>query len=355
VLKGLVARFYIHEIVSPANQYGCSILIAIHKEVNVTRLKLNVALMATALVVTTSSYAAEVTFEETKILLQNEDVKSFQLKDINGDHRLDIIWQTNNGELKYKLQNNQAMMNFKNLPGTKWRLNYDNNDDSKTIEFFAKGGVIENQSNYFWNIVNWEINENIPSNDRKFIVGEVNFTGLIPVDTPNSSIISISNSDFILTSYANRGTANDLASDCAAAGFPAANHKKLRFNLEYTGTYTLDPYASVSVNVTITDVGAGTAARTLVVTINPDALMTVNQLQKFDFRFSPNPAKENINLSAIKNISKVEIYNLLGQKSMRVSVNAVRKTLNISELPTGIYIMQVTIDDVMGSYKIIKR
>jgi len=160
VLKGLVARFYIHEIVSPANQYGCSILIAIHKEVNVTRLKLNVALMATALVVTTSSYAAEVTFEETKILLQNEDVKSFQLKDINGDHRLDIIWQTNNGELKYKLQNNQAMMNFKNLPGTKWRLNYDNNDDSKTIEFFAKGGVIENQSNYFWNIVNWEVNEN---------------------------------------------------------------------------------------------------------------------------------------------------------------------------------------------------
>jgi hypothetical protein len=122
--------------------------------------KLNVVLITTALIVTVNSYAAEIVFEETKTLLQNEDLKSFQLKDINGDHRLDIIWQTNNGELKYKLQNNQAMMNFENLPGTKWRLNYDNNDDSKTIEFFAKGGVIENQSNYFWNIVNWEINEN---------------------------------------------------------------------------------------------------------------------------------------------------------------------------------------------------
>jgi len=203
--------------------------------------------------------------------------------------------------------------------------------------------------------LNWEINENIPNNDRKFVVAEVNFTEKIDVGTANSDFISIpSGTDFILTSFANRGTANNLDADCTAAGFPTGNHKKVRFNLEYTGTYITDPITPVSVDVTVTDILAG-VTKTIVVTITPPAPLSVEDLSIYNFNYFPNPTSDILNLSAAKNINKVEIINLLGQKSKSINVNALRKTINISDLPTGIYIMRVTIDEAIGSYKIIKR
>lgn len=75
-----------------------------------------------AMAIISFTAAAEIEFMETKTLLQGEDVQSFLLKDMNGDHRLDVIWQTTNGELKYKLQDNKAMVTFDNIKGTKWRL-----------------------------------------------------------------------------------------------------------------------------------------------------------------------------------------------------------------------------------------
>jgi len=229
--------------------------------------------------------------------------------------------------------------------GGKNPVSYPTNYGGSTANYAGGSGTL-----------NWEINEGIPSNDRVFVVGEINFSGAIPLATANSSMISIPGGiPFTLTSFANRGTANDLASDCLAAGFPAANNKKLRFNIEYTGTYVNNPVTPVVVDITVTDVGAGTAAQTIRLTITPAAPLAVDNLKKFDFTFAPNPTSDIVNLSAMKNISKVEIFNLLGQKSTSININATRKSVNLSELPTGIYIMQVTIEEAIGSYKIIKR
>lgn len=103
--------------------------------------------------------AADIEFKETQTLLQGEDVQTFLLKDMDGDHRLDVIWQTSNGELKYKLQNNQARVTFDSIKGTKWRLTYDVSGIDKKLDFFNDGGVIEDQSNYQFNITQVTVTE----------------------------------------------------------------------------------------------------------------------------------------------------------------------------------------------------
>ena len=94
---------------------------------------------------------------------------------------------------------------------------------------------------------------------------------------------------------------------------------------------------------------------TFTVVINYDATASVNELEKFNFSFAPNPAKNEINLSAAKKIEKVEIFNLLGKKSLSTKVNSLNSTLDISNFASGIYLMQVTIDNAVNSYKIIKE
>lgn len=108
---------------------------------------------------TCNAAATEINFKETQTLIEGEDVKTFQLKDIDGDHRLDVIWQTGNGELKYRLQDNQAMVTFDTIAGTKWRMTYDQSGDDKKVNFFTDGGVIEDKSNYQFNIVDLTVTE----------------------------------------------------------------------------------------------------------------------------------------------------------------------------------------------------
>lgn len=74
-----------------------------------------------------------------------------------------------------------------------------------------------------------------------------------------------------------------------------------------------------------------------------------------NFNYAPNPTNGIINLSASKSIEKVEFFSILGQKALSAPVNGLRKDVNISNLQTGIYLMKVTIDNAVGTYKIIKK
>ena len=73
------------------------------------------------------------------------------------------------------------------------------------------------------------------------------------------------------------------------------------------------------------------------------------------FSYYPNPSTGTINLSAIYNIEKVTIYNLLGQKVIDKNINATSSILNIASLNTGAYLMQVTSEGKKAIYKILKN
>ena len=82
--------------------------------------------------------------------------------------------------------------------------------------------------------------------------------------------------------------------------------------------------------------------------------LSVNQLEKFNFSISPIPEKDFINVSAAKNIQKVEIFNTLGQKVMTKEINNSTSQINVSDLSNGVYVLKAVIDTIEGSYKFVK-
>ena len=73
------------------------------------------------------------------------------------------------------------------------------------------------------------------------------------------------------------------------------------------------------------------------------------------FSFYPNPISDFLNLSANKNIESVSLFNLLGQKVMRVKVDATTSSINMGRLAAGNYVMHVTAQGQTGTYKITKK
>jgi hypothetical protein len=73
------------------------------------------------------------------------------------------------------------------------------------------------------------------------------------------------------------------------------------------------------------------------------------------FVYYPNPAESTLNLRAQDNIERVALYNILGQKVIDQKVDATTSQLNVSELATGAYIMKVSVNGQLGTYKILKK
>ena len=73
------------------------------------------------------------------------------------------------------------------------------------------------------------------------------------------------------------------------------------------------------------------------------------------FTYYPNPTSSTLNLSSVESIENVEIYNMLGQKVIDQNVNATTSEISVSELSTGTYIMKVSVNGQIGTYKILKQ
>jgi hypothetical protein len=91
------------------------------------------------------------------------------------------------------------------------------------------------------------------------------------------------------------------------------------------------------------------------VEIFPTPQANVSKFNDTFFTLSPNPAKNVLNLSASKTISKIEVFNVMGQKVLTKFINTLTGSVNISKLDKGIYLMNVTIDGNVGTYRFIKE
>ena len=74
-----------------------------------------------------------------------------------------------------------------------------------------------------------------------------------------------------------------------------------------------------------------------------------------DFSFYPNPTNNVVNLKAQAAIEKATVFNMLGQRVIEMSNNANTMELNVSSLATGTYIMKITGNGEVGTYKLIKN
>lgn len=85
-----------------------------------------------------------------------------------------------------------------------------------------------------------------------------------------------------------------------------------------------------------------------------NSTMSLTDLAAFNFKTYPNPANDILNVSASSNITKIEVYSILGQKVLTEEINSDSKQINVSDLTKGVYIIKTYIDKAVGSYKFIK-
>lgn len=74
-----------------------------------------------------------------------------------------------------------------------------------------------------------------------------------------------------------------------------------------------------------------------------------------NLKYYPNPVKDVLNLTYTKDISKIAVYNLLGQKMIESAVNSTSAKIDMSALSNGSYILKFTSENQTKTLKVIKE
>lgn len=69
----------------------------------------------------------------------------------------------------------------------------------------------------------------------------------------------------------------------------------------------------------------------------------------------PNPVENQLSLRAKTPIENIKVYNILGQEVLQKFPNTLETQLKTQNLPTGLYLIKVTLKGVQKSYRIIKK
>lgn len=83
--------------------------------------------------------------------------------------------------------------------------------------------------------------------------------------------------------------------------------------------------------------------------------LAVSNFEKSKFRFYPNPVKDVLNLSYDKNISNVIVFNLLGQEVLSMILKSNQIEIDMSYLPSGIYIVRANSENLEENIRVIKE
>lgn len=86
-----------------------------------------------------------------------------------------------------------------------------------------------------------------------------------------------------------------------------------------------------------------------------DASLGNESFDSSNFRFYPNPVEDVLNLSYSQNINKVQVINILGQEVKTVTLDANQAQVDMSNLPSGTYLVKVTSDNQIKTIKVIKN
>ncbi|WP_121051125.1 T9SS type A sorting domain-containing protein [Lacinutrix venerupis] len=91
------------------------------------------------------------------------------------------------------------------------------------------------------------------------------------------------------------------------------------------------------------------------ITISETTLSTRDFNGNTIFSYYPNPVNNTLTLNAQQAINNVTIFNMLGQEVIRTAPNAVSKDVDMSNLQSGTYFVQVTVGSAVETVKIIKN
>lgn len=99
----------------------------------------------------------------------------------------------------------------------------------------------------------------------------------------------------------------------------------------------------------------GSEEGTIDITLS-DASLSLNTFENENaFTYFPNPVKNELSLKAQSNIQNVSVFNMLGQEVLRATPNTLESNLSMNELSQGAYFVQVTINNVTETVRILKQ
>ncbi|MEJ6791414.1 MAG: T9SS type A sorting domain-containing protein [Lacinutrix sp.] len=89
--------------------------------------------------------------------------------------------------------------------------------------------------------------------------------------------------------------------------------------------------------------------------ISETTLSTTDFDSSIGFSYYPNPVNNTLTLNAQKEISNVAVFNMLGQEVIRTAPNAMSNDVDMSNLQSGAYFVQVTIGQAVETVRVLKN
>jgi hypothetical protein len=149
-------------------------------------------------------------------------------------------------------------------------------------------------------------------------------------------------------SYASVGTSTFTVGEVAFSGQATWTFSEAVYNAFLTAPASGLIYFPAD---TSDDIAGATLIGTYSVTTVP---LNILEVETGQFTFYPNPVKNTLTLNAQNNIEQVTVFNMLGQAVIKTAVNSNNVELDMSNLGSGTYFAQVTINGVIKTVKVLK-
>ena len=122
-----------------------------------------------------------------------------------------------------------------------------------------------------------------------------------------------------------------------------------QFSIDFEGYNGTDEYIGIRLN--------SSAFHTVAYLDNIvwESTLSTAEFDNNAFNYYPNPVKDILNVAYDKNITKVAVYNVLGQEIMIKNNNTNQSQLDMSSLASGTYLVKVTAENADKTFKVIKQ
>lgn len=89
--------------------------------------------------------------------------------------------------------------------------------------------------------------------------------------------------------------------------------------------------------------------------INLASVMGTSENTMVDFNYNPNPVVDRLNFSSKNNIDSIQLYTISGQHVLTQKIGAAHGSVNLSHLPTGMYLAEIISGGEKTTAKILKK
>ena len=93
----------------------------------------------------------------------------------------------------------------------------------------------------------------------------------------------------------------------------------------------------------------------LSVTVTLGTCLGIDQFVFNQIKLYPNPVTDMLSIISTVTISEVTLVDMLGRILFTTNVNDIESKINMSNLPVGTYLVNVSIDNALKTFKVIKR